>query len=401
MRKSVKAMRVRLLGGAAIAMLPALARGAENRPPADIAVRVVGTPPQPARVGQVVSYRVVVTNNGPATTSRLVVIQRPTNLTLEKVNCPAADGQTCTVSSNGGQTGALVSLLRAGDSIYVDVVARIASAGPFDVVIEAGSPTTTDRNPENNRGAFFAGQAVFGVKRPPPKIYLPPSPPTPVYNPPPTPIYNPPPPPPVHHWPPKQLPPPPQPPLPPSPPPPLPPPPVPPPPPPPTQPLPPPPPPLLPPTPPPTPRAAPNLGVTASLSPAGPYRSGERVSLVILVNSTGGAPARDVRIDHALDNLRIVDSDSDCGGLYCVIAELEPQFQARITLTGEVEDGSKPFKDDISVTAADADARSVTVGGAGTPNVWPFVAAGAAAAAGAMGLAWLARKVAQMQNRAR
>jgi hypothetical protein len=141
--------------------------------------------------------------------------------------------------------------------------------------------------------------------------------------------------------------------------------------------------------------------VTASLSPAGPYRSDEQVSIVILVTSTGTGPLQDVRIGHALDNLRIIDSDSDCGGLYCRIASLDPRFQARITLTGQVEDGSKPFGDNITVTAADTDARSVTVGGAGAANFWPFVAAGAAAAVGAMGLAWLARKIVHMRQRAR
>jgi hypothetical protein len=443
MRTSVRALLTRrLLGGAAVALAPAFAGGAEtiSSPSADIAVSVVGAPPQPARVGQVVRYRVVVTNNGPASTSGLVVQQRANNLTLENVDCPAANGQTCTVSTNGGQTGAVISLLRAGDSINIDVSARVTGAGSFSVAVVAASRATIDRNPENNRGTFFTGEAVVGVKRAPPKIYLPPPPP-PIYYPPEQslpPVYHPPkqsqppvyyPPkqsqPPVY-YPPKQSPPPPSPPFynppqqsppPPSPPvyyppkqsPPPPPPPVyhppkqpppPPPPPPPPRP-PPPPPPLPPPKAPPPPPPEPNLGVTASLSPAGPYQSDEQVSIVILVTSTGTAPARDVRIDHALDNLRIIDSDSDCGGLYCRIPSLDPRYQARITLTGQVEDGGKPFRDDITVTATDTDARSVTVGGAGSPNIWIFVAAGAGAAVGAMGLAWLARKAVQMRQRAR
>ena len=358
---------------------------------ADIAVSVAGAPPQPGRVGQVVRYRVVVTNNGPATASGLVVLQRPNNLTLENVDCPAQDGQTCTVSTNGGQTGAVISMLRAGDSAYIDVTARIAGAGTFSVAVMAASRATIDRNPENNRGTFFTGEAVPGVKRPPPNIYPPPPALPPVYYPPkqsPPPVYypptqSPPPPPPPVYYPPKQPPPTP---LSPPPPPPQPPP----------RPWPPPP---APPPPPPPPE--PNLGVTASLSPAGPYRSDEQVSIVILVTSTGTGPLQDVRIGHALDNLRIIDSDSDCGGLYCRIPSLDPQFQARITLTGQVEDGGKPFRDDITVTATDTDARSVTVGGAGGANIWPFVAAGAAAAVGAMGLAWLVQKVVQMQRRAR
>ena len=301
----------------------------------------------PLHASDVIHYDVDFTNNGPAQATLVGVGQQTTNLTVQSfsaectplpcyVTYPAAGGARLFLSAATTSGGtAMVRVLPNGDQLLVHVTATIDAPGVFGASVAVQTQT-----PKDERSVLQA--QVRGVAVPPPQ---PPQPPPPT-SPPPPPTLPPPPPP---------LPP--------------------------------------PPLPPPPPQASgPQLFVTADLTPAGPYRSGQSVLLVIDVTNTGASAARAVRVANTSDNLSADGPWGGCETASCPAFVLAALDQRQITVPATIINADAAIDDTVVVSAPGMPTQRVPVHLPPPPpprTLWIALGAAAALTAALIGrLSW-------------
>ena len=115
-----------------------------------------------------------------------------------------------------------------------------------------------------------------------------------------------------------------------------------------------------PPPPPPPPPGA-QLSVTADLTPAGPYQSGQQVLLVIDVTNVGGSPADRVRVANASKNLRADKLWGGCETAPCPAFTLAALDQRQITVPATIVDADAAIDDTVTVSAAGLPSQRIPV----------------------------------------
>jgi hypothetical protein len=120
------------------------------------------------------------------------------------------------------------------------------------------------------------------------------------------------------------------------------------------------PPPPLPPPPPPL-ASGPELSVTADLTPAGHYRSGQAVLLVIDVTNVGGSPAEGVRVANATRSLRAERLWGGCETAPCPTFTLAALEQRQITVPARVINADAAIDDTVTVSAVGQPTQRIRV----------------------------------------
>ncbi len=91
--------------------------------------------------------------------------------------------------------------------------------------------------------------------------------------------------------------------------------------------------------------------MTADLTPAGPYQSGQGVLLVIDVTNTGGSPARGVQVANATKSLRAETPWGGCERAPCPAFALAALEQRQITVPATIIDADAAIDDTVTVSA--------------------------------------------------
>jgi hypothetical protein len=273
---------------------------------------IVATPrplwPAPPHAGDMIKYDVDIANNGPAQAALVGVGQQTSNLTVQAFTAECAP-LPCFISyphSEGFNPRLMASAYPGGASAVVRVLPSddhllVHVTATIDAPGPFGATVAAQtQTPKDERSVLQA--QVNGVAHAPP-----PAPP--------------------------QLPPPPPP---------------------------PPPPPSPPPLPPPPP-PGPKLSVTADLTPAGPYRSGQTVLLVIDVTNLGGSPADGVRVANATRSLRTERLWGGCETAPCPPFTLAALEQRQITVPARVINADAAIDDIVTVAAVGQPTQRVPV----------------------------------------
>jgi uncharacterized repeat protein (TIGR01451 family) len=121
---------------------------------ADLGITKTGTP-NPVLAGNNITYTIVVTNNGPATSSNVTMTDTlPANTTVVSITPPSTPtGWTCPAASGGSQTCTNSSLGASTTSTFTLVLNVIAGTAPKTAITNSAaisSSSTSDPNSANN-----------------------------------------------------------------------------------------------------------------------------------------------------------------------------------------------------------------------------------------------------------
>jgi uncharacterized repeat protein (TIGR01451 family) len=127
---------------------------------ADLGVTKTGTP-NPVLAGNNITYTIVVTNNGPATSSNVTMTDTlPANTTVVSITPPSTPtGWTCPAASGGTQTCTNSSLGASTTSTFTLVLKVTAGTAPKTAITNSAaisSSSTTDPNSANNSASTTA-----------------------------------------------------------------------------------------------------------------------------------------------------------------------------------------------------------------------------------------------------
>jgi uncharacterized repeat protein (TIGR01451 family) len=127
---------------------------------ADLGITKTGTP-NPVLAGNNITYTIVVTNNGPATSSNVTMTDTlPANTTVVSITPPSTPtGWTCPAASGGTQTCTNSSLGASTTSTFTLVLNVTSGTAPKTAIMNSAaisSSSTTDPNSANNSASTTA-----------------------------------------------------------------------------------------------------------------------------------------------------------------------------------------------------------------------------------------------------
>jgi uncharacterized repeat protein (TIGR01451 family) len=127
---------------------------------ADLGITKTGTP-NPVLAGNNITYTIVVTNNGPATSSNVTMTDTlPANTTVVSITPPSTPtGWTCPAASGGTQTCTNSSLAASTTSTFTLVLNVTSGTAPKTAITNSAaisSSSTTDPNSANNSASTTA-----------------------------------------------------------------------------------------------------------------------------------------------------------------------------------------------------------------------------------------------------